>query len=118
MINESMSLVTDRIEQKYLLDNEQIQAGEFRKNVVDTDLDKAVECLKKYMKVTGILSEETTPLMDIVVQKLKQESIQGQNTFLLATCFKNFLLSLPDNQLDQLCINYVDAWVETEEKVY
>ena len=39
--------------------------------VVEKDLDKAVEFLKNYMKVTGILSAETLPLIDIVVEKLK-----------------------------------------------
>ena len=70
MTDDSMSL-----DQKYLQDGE--QGDFFKRNVIDADLNKAVECLIKYMQLTGILSSETIPLMDMVVEKLKQESIQG-----------------------------------------
>ena len=66
-----ISLVTDRIEQKYLLEIQPSRRQDFRKMVVEKDLDKAVEFLKNYMKVTGILCTETLPLIDIVVEKLK-----------------------------------------------
>lgn len=86
------------ISKRYLLEQNFFSGRDkFKKQVIDRDLDKAVSYLKKYMKLTGILTSETTNLIDLVVDKLKQDGIVGQNTFLLATCFKNFLLSLPDN---------------------
>lgn len=74
MMMNDISLVTDRLSQKYLLDN---QSGrhEFKNQVVDRDLDKAAEYLKKHMRATGILCQETLPLIEIVVDKLKSESI-------------------------------------------
>ena len=76
MMND-ISIVTDRIEQKYLLEIQPSKRQEFRMTVVEKNLDKAIEFLKSYMRVTGILSAETLPLIDIVVDKLKQESIEG-----------------------------------------
>jgi hypothetical protein len=57
MMNE-MDVVTDRIEQKYLTNEPSTGRHDFRKNVVDTELNKAIECLKSYMGVTGLLSAE------------------------------------------------------------
>lgn len=59
------------IDQKYLLDNNLFSERDlFKKNVIDKDLGLAVEHLKNYMTLTGILTVDTNPLIDIVVQKI------------------------------------------------
>ena len=68
MLDDSTS-----IDQKYL--DGVLSDRRFRKQILDKDLDKAILRLKKYMTVTGILTENTMPLIDIVIYKMKQESI-------------------------------------------
>jgi hypothetical protein len=64
---------SESIDQKYL--DGVLSDRRFRKQILDKDLDKAILRLKKYMTVTGILTENTMPLIDIVIYKMKQESI-------------------------------------------
>ena len=58
------------IDQKYLLDNLYSPRDQYKKNVLDKDFALAVEHLKKYMTITGILTADTTPLIDNVVEKI------------------------------------------------
>ena len=59
------------IDQKYLLDNNlNSERDKYKKNVLDKDLASAVDHLKKYMTITGILTADTMPLIDIVVEKI------------------------------------------------
>ena len=67
---------SSQIDQRYL-DGFLSERKGFKKSVIEKDLDLAIDRMKTRMFNTGILTKQTYPLIDIVVDKLKQENIQG-----------------------------------------
>jgi DNA-binding ferritin-like protein (Dps family) len=47
--------------------------------VVENDFEKSFDYLKKYMMRSGLLQKETTKIIDVIVEKMRKNGIQGKN---------------------------------------